>query len=73
MSRIGMALLVTIAAVLTGPAFAQPRPGGRPGGSGLPKVGTTLPEVAVFDEQGREFSTRALRGHYSVLVFGCLT
>ncbi len=39
----------------------------------LPRVGSLLPEVSAFDEQGNEFSTGTLRGHYSVLVFGCLT
>ena len=36
-------------------------------------VGTRLPEVSIFDEEGRPFETKTLRGKYSVLVFGCLT
>ncbi len=68
------------------PAFAQrgPRPsGGEPfsgaggdrgaGRTQLPEVGTMLPVVKAFDEQGNEFSTASLRGSYTVLVFGCLT
>ena len=58
-------------------------PGGRSGGpgrggasrldsSGL-KVGSPMPEVTVFDEDGKPFETAALKGKYSVLVFGCLT
>ncbi|HIE99363.1 MAG TPA: hypothetical protein EYG03_00790 [Planctomycetes bacterium] len=47
-------------------AFAQP-----PGG--LPQLGSELPDVVVYDEDGHEFSLNELRGEYSVLVFGCLT
>jgi cytochrome oxidase Cu insertion factor (SCO1/SenC/PrrC family) len=36
-------------------------------------VGTTLPKVNVYDEQGERFSTASLKGSYTVLVFGCLT
>jgi|TARA_B100000700_G_scaffold35885_1_gene34996 cytochrome oxidase Cu insertion factor (SCO1/SenC/PrrC family) len=36
-------------------------------------LGSQLPEVSVFDEQGKPFSTRQLSGKYTVLVFGCLT
>jgi cytochrome oxidase Cu insertion factor (SCO1/SenC/PrrC family) len=32
-----------------------------------------LPDVVVYDEDGREFSLTELRGEYAVLVFGCLT
>ena len=39
----------------------------------LPEIGTTLPVVSAFDDQGIEFSTASLRGSYTVLVFGCLT
>lgn len=39
----------------------------------LPQEETSLPDVTVFDENGNKFSTRELRGHYTVLVFGCLT
>lgn len=68
------------------PALAQRGPrsagGDRPtrtaGDSGsararLPAVGTALPVVKAFDDQGIEFSTASLRGSYTVLVFGCLT
>ena len=49
----------------------QAQPG--PDGFGLPEVGSALPDVTVFDAEGAEFSTKTLQGHYSVLVFGCLT
>ena len=39
----------------------------------LPAVGTTIPDIAVYDEDGNAFSTKDLRGQYTVLVFGCLT
>jgi hypothetical protein len=37
------------------------------------KVGFPLPELVVFDADGKEFKTASLKGSYSVLVFGCLT
>lgn len=43
------------------------------GGRGFPAVGAALPEVTLRDDRGEEFSTAKLRGHYTVLVFGCLT
>lgn len=39
----------------------------------LPKEGTIIPDVTVYDENGNTFSTRELRGQHTVLVFGCLT
>lgn len=38
-----------------------------------PAVGDPLPDVSVYDADGKPFETSQLRGHYSVLVFGCLT
>ena len=49
-------------------SVATAQPGGR-----LPAPGSPLPEVVVYDEDGREFSLTELRGEYAVLVFGCLT
>ena len=40
--------------------------------SGL-KVGDPLPKVFAYDDKGNEFQLRRLKGHYTVLVFGCLT
>ena len=38
-----------------------------------PKIGSKLPELKVFDENGMNFNTSSLIGNYTVLVFGCLT
>lgn len=38
-----------------------------------PPLGDPLPDVAGYDARGNEFKLRSLQGHYSVLVFGCLT
>jgi hypothetical protein len=38
-----------------------------------PLVGERLPDVTVFAIDGTPFNTADLRGHYSVLTFGCLT
>jgi cytochrome oxidase Cu insertion factor (SCO1/SenC/PrrC family) len=38
-----------------------------------PTLGDTIPELTVYDSAGKEVKTSSLRGHYTVLVFGCLT
>ena len=38
-----------------------------------PRVGEPLPDLAGYDEQGNAFSLEQLKGHLTVLVFGCLT
>ncbi len=38
-----------------------------------PGVGDLLPDVTVHDPSGKEIKTSSLRGHYTVLTFGCLT
>ncbi len=38
-----------------------------------PRVGDALPDVAVWDDQGRPVDLGTLKGDYTVLVFGCLT
>lgn len=40
--------------------------------SGL-KSGDALPDLTGYDSNGKEFRLRGLKGHYTVLVFGCLT
>ncbi len=52
---------------------SQQRPGQQRGGQQTPAVGTELPTVSAFDQQGERFSTASLKGSYTVLVFGCLT
>jgi len=66
------------------PGSAFGRPGGFGGGgssrsgasrisrSGL-VVGSPLPDVTVFDEQGQPFALKQLKGGHTVIVFGCLT
>ncbi|MGV3484449.1 MAG: peroxiredoxin family protein [Planctomycetaceae bacterium] len=39
----------------------------------LPLVGDAIPDVTVYAADGTPFSTSQLRGHYTVLTFGCLT
>ena len=39
-----------------------------------PDLGEPLPEIAAYDAGGKVIQLRsALAGHYSVIVFGCLT
>lgn len=38
-----------------------------------PLVGDPLPEVSVYSADGLPFETSKLRGHYTILTFGCLT
>jgi cytochrome oxidase Cu insertion factor (SCO1/SenC/PrrC family) len=38
-----------------------------------PSIGDLLPAVTVFTPAGTVFDTSDLRGHYTVLTFGCLT
>lgn len=38
-----------------------------------PAIGDALPDVTVYSPDGKEFKTADLRGHYTVLTFGCLT
>ena len=38
-----------------------------------PTIGDALPDLTVYTPDGKEFKTTDLRGHYTVLTFGCLT
>jgi cytochrome oxidase Cu insertion factor (SCO1/SenC/PrrC family) len=38
-----------------------------------PAVGDPLPDLTVYAPDGKEVKTGGLRGHYTVLTFGCLT
>lgn len=38
-----------------------------------PTLGDPFPELTVFTSDGKEFKTSSLKGHYTVLAFGCLT
>ncbi len=39
----------------------------------LPKVGTPLPDLQIYQADGKPFATGQLKDQYTVLVFGCLT
>ena len=36
-------------------------------------VGSMLPNATLYDADGEKFELGSLRGHYAVIVFGCLT
>ena len=38
-----------------------------------PKIGDTIKEVSVFDDQGKPMKLSSAQGKYTVLIFGCLT
>lgn len=38
-----------------------------------PQIGDPLPDTAGLDADGKEFKLRSLKGHFTVLTFGCLT
>lgn len=71
--------VLTATLLSTGMVSAQPDRNGanqnrsRRGGGRLPAAGTRLPELTIFDDTGNEFSTKVLREHHTVIVFGCLT
>lgn len=37
------------------------------------KIGDSLPNLTAYDADGNPFKLSRLKGHYSVIVFGCLT
>ena len=76
MMRATASLLLILAITCT--AAAQRPRGGRGGMAARfeqnsPKIGAQLPDISAYDENGKKLKLRSLRGHYSVLVFGCLT
>lgn len=38
-----------------------------------PTIGDACPDLTVYTADGKEFKTSSLRGHYTVIDFGCLT
>ncbi len=38
-----------------------------------PTIGDKLPDLTVYDPSGKEIKLSSLKGHYTVLTFGCLT
>ena len=70
--RISIFLLVTF--VLQAVAAGQDRERRRGGGENMPKVGSLIPDISVFDAEGRSFPLlEKLKGRHAVIVFGCLT
>lgn len=53
--------------------FTQPRVARGRGGELPLNVGDTFPVIEVFDAHGKAFSTKSLKGKYTVVVNGCLT
>ena len=37
------------------------------------RIGDLLPDVTVYNADGNPFKLSQLKGHYAVIVFGCLT
>ena len=63
-----------VATLLSGPLLAQPQKAKEEDFlAAKPALGETLPDVTVYSPDGKEFKTADMRGHYTVLVFGCLT
>lgn len=38
-----------------------------------PEIGAPLPDLTCYDAEGNAFDLRSLKGHHTVLLFGCLT
>lgn len=72
-----MRLLFTLALLLAlVPAAAHAQQGKRNEDEFVkekPAVGDVLPDLVVYSPDGKEVKTADLRGHYTVLTFGCLT
>jgi cytochrome oxidase Cu insertion factor (SCO1/SenC/PrrC family) len=68
-------LLAGVVLALTAPALAQGKKEQRDEDflKERPAVGDPFPTVTVYLPNGKETSTATLRGHYTVLTFGCLT
>lgn len=75
MSRVLLFAVALAFAALPAEAWAQKRNRARDESfvQAKPAVGDALPELTVFRPDGKPFETAELRGHYAVLVFGCLT
>lgn len=76
MSRIGFTAVV-VGALLVGSAtgFAQNREKAAEEDfpAQKPTVGDLLPDAVLYAPDGAPVKTAALRGHWTVLTFGCLT
>jgi cytochrome oxidase Cu insertion factor (SCO1/SenC/PrrC family) len=63
----------TIAVLLSSTAGAQPGKEDPEFLKSSPTVGEMFPDLTVYSADGKEFKTSSLRGHYTVVAFGCLT
>ena len=75
MMRFQITIFLLMTCVLQSVVLGQDR-GRRRGGGGenMPKVGSLIPDISVFDAEGRSFALREkLKGRHTVIVFGCLT
>jgi cytochrome oxidase Cu insertion factor (SCO1/SenC/PrrC family) len=66
-------LSVLLTGLVVGPVSAQPSKEDPEWVKKAPTVGDALPDLTVYTADGKEFKTSSLRGHYTVLAFGCLT
>jgi len=66
-------LAVLVSGLALGPATAQPSKEDPEFLKKSPAIGDILPDLTVYSADGKEFKTSSLRGHYTVLSFGCLT
>ena len=74
MNKTVFTALIILASLVPTIADAQPGRGGFRGPSlSELELGREFPDVTAFDEDGKEFSIKSLRGKHVVLVFGCLT
>jgi cytochrome oxidase Cu insertion factor (SCO1/SenC/PrrC family) len=72
MRQVRLLSMLVIGLVL-GPASAQPSKEDPEFLKKSPTIGEALPDLTVYSADGKEFKTSSLRGHYTVLSFGCLT
>lgn len=81
MIRLASALTVALCALLPSQAMAlqsqeapqQPEKQESTMTDRLPKIGSPVPEMQIYDADGKPFETGQFKDHYTVLVFGCLT
>lgn len=73
-------LTLSVLAMLATNVEAQRRGGGGPGTPGSAtlertglKIGQKMPDVTVYDADGKKLKISSLKGKHAVLVFGCLT
>ena len=69
-----LAIFLLITWAFQSVVMGQERERRRGGGENMPKVGSLIPDISVFDAEGRSFPLREkLKDRHTVIVFGCLT